>query len=271
MARTRGPAVVGRLVLADPVGVGGTGTVWRAWDLRDGRFVAAKLLRAYDEALLLRFVREQAVRISHPHVLAPHGWAAEDDVAVIVTDLMRGGSVRDLARTTGPLPAALVVALLDQALQALVAVHAAGVVHGDVKPANLLLEPTGRGRPHLRLADFGVATGHADAVVFTGSGPVGTPGYLAPEQLAGAPPDPAQDLFALGVTGRRLLARAAPVSTLLDSMARPEARLRPTAATALERLRSLPAPRDGPWPAVPDRLGPDPAPPPRRGWRGQAG
>lgn len=264
MARTRGPTVVGRYLLTDPVGVGGTGTVWRAWDLRSERYVAAKLLRSYDEVLLLRFVREQAVRIAHPHVLAPRGWAAEDDVAVIVSDLVRGGSVRDLRRAAGALPEGFVVTLLDQALQALVAVHAAGVVHGDVKPANLLLEPTGSGRPHLRLADFGVATGAGDAVVFTGDGPVGTPGYLAPDQEAGAPPDPAQDVFALGVTGRRLLAGPAPVATLLDSMSRPEARLRPPAARALERLRDLPVRRGAAWPVVPDRLGPDPAPPTRR-------
>jgi serine/threonine-protein kinase len=263
VARTRSPAVVGRFVLADPVGVGGTGTVWRAWDLRAQRYVAAKLLRRYDGSLLLRFVREQALRIAHPHVLAPHGWAAEDEVAVIVSDLVRGGSLADLARAAAPLPEAFVVALLDQALQALAAVHAAGVVHGDVKPANLLLEPTGRGRPHLRLADFGVATSRDDTVVFTREGPVGTPGYLAPDQAAGAPADPAQDLFALGVTGRRLLTEAAPVATLLDSMTRPEARLRPTAVEALARLRSLPVRRGAAWPAVPDRLGPDP-PPPRR-------
>ena len=73
-------------------------------------------------------------------------------------DLVRGGSLDALLRRHGPLPASYVVVLLDQLLQALDAVHAAGVVHRDVKPANLLLEPTGTGRPWLRLGDFGVAT-----------------------------------------------------------------------------------------------------------------
>jgi eukaryotic-like serine/threonine-protein kinase len=252
---------VGRYQLADQVGLGGTGTVWRAFDLREERWVAAKLLQRYDEALLLRFVREQALRIAHPHVLAPRGWAAEDDVAVIVSDLVRGGSVGDLLRA-GPLPEGFAVALLDQALQALVAVHAARVVHGDVKPANLLLEPTGAARPHLRLADFGIASAH-DGVVFRSDGPVGTPGYLAPDQERGAPAHPAQDLYALGVTGRRMLRGSAAVSTLLDSMTRPEARLRPSAAAALERLRSLPVRRGAAWPVVGDAIGPDPV---RRGW-----
>lgn len=259
MARPRRPPIVGRYQLADQVGLGGTGTVWRAWDLRAERYVAAKLLRPRGGALLLRFVREQSLRIRHPHVLAPCGWAAEDDVALIVSDLVRGGSVAELTRA-GPLPESLAVLLLDQALQALVAVHAAGIVHGDVKPANLLLEPTGAGRPHLRLADFGVAAA-GDGVVFRCTGPVGTPGFLAPDQERGAAPDPAQDVFALGVTGRRLLRGPAAVRTLLDSMSRPEARLRPTAAHALDRLRSLPVRRGGAWPVVPDRLGPDP---PRR-------
>lgn len=261
MARPRAPSVVGRYLLADPVGAGGSGTVWRAWDLRAERWVAAKVLRAYDEAPLLRFVREQAVRIRHPHVLAPRGWAAEDGVAVIVSDLVRGGSVRDLLGAH-PTAEGFAVLVLDQALQALVAVHATGVVHGDVKPANLLLEPTGTGHPHLRLADFGVAAVR-DGVVFTAAGPVGTPGYLAPDQEGGAPPEPAQDVFALGVSGRLLLPAPGPVTTLLDAMTRPEARLRPSAAAALRRLRSLPLPRGGRWPDVPDRLGPDP---PRRRW-----
>ncbi|WP_220451225.1 serine/threonine-protein kinase [Nocardioides dongkuii] len=262
MARPPTPAIVGRYVLGDPVGIGGVGAVWRAWDLREERWVAAKVLRRYDEALLLRFVREQALRVRHPHVLAPHGWAAEDGVAVIVSELVRGGSVADLVRAAGPLPEGLVVALLDQALQALAAVHDRGVVHGDVKPANLLLEPTGTGRPHLRLADFGLASAR-DGVVFPDTGPVGTPGFLAPDQARGAPPDPAQDLYALGVTGRLLLAGPAAVSTVLDSMTRPEARLRPAAAAALDRLRTLPVRRGAAWPAVPDRLGPDPAVPRR--------
>ena len=204
--------------------------------------------------MIMRFVREQMLRIRHPHVLAPRGWAAEDDVVLIVSDLVRGGSLLDLLRHHARLPEPFVVALLDQLLQALAAVHAHGVVHGDVKPANLLLEATGGGRPHLRLGDFGVATYEADGVRFEPVAPVGTVGYLAPEQERGAAPHPSQDVYAAGVAARRMLTGRAAVATLLDSMTRTEPGRRPTAAQALTRLRTLPVQRGGPWPLIPDRL-----------------
>src|SRR5690349_15740778 len=117
------------------------GSVWRARDGRTREVVAAKVLGVHDSATLLRFVREQGLRIRHPHVLTPTGWAAEDHQVVLGMELVRGGSVDQLLAEHGPLPAAYAAALLDQLLQALGAVHAAGVVHRDLKPANLLLEP----------------------------------------------------------------------------------------------------------------------------------
>src|SRR4051794_1381259 len=146
--RTTTPPLAGRYALLDQVGAGAMGAVWRVRDLRTGKVVAAKVLGAHDSSALLRFVREQSVRIAHPHVVAPTGWAAEDHLVVFAMDLVRGGSVETLSRERGPLPTSYVATLLDQLLQALDAVHAAGVVHRDVKPANLLLEPGG---PHLRL------------------------------------------------------------------------------------------------------------------------
>ena len=117
-------------------------------------------------------------------MLAPLGWAAEDDVALLAMELVLGGSVRDLLAAGGPQPAHVVGRLLGQLLDALAAVHAQGVVHGDVKPSNLLLRPGAR--PHLLLADFGVA---ARAGVRS-AGPTGTPAFLPPERLAGAPAHP---------------------------------------------------------------------------------
>ncbi len=220
-------------MLLEEVGRGGHGVVHRALDLRTRQHVAAKVLRGSDPGALLRFVREQGHRVDHPHVLAPLAWAAEDGVAVIAMELVLGGSVRDLLARTGPLPPDDVAGLLGQLLDALAAVHAQGLVHGDVKPSNLLLRAGAR--PHLLLADFGVATKLGDPA----TGPAGTPAYLPPERLAGAPPHPSQDVFAAGLLARRTLAGPSPLLTLCDSMTRPEPALRPTAQTALLRLGEL--------------------------------
>jgi serine/threonine-protein kinase len=253
---TSRPLLAGRYELVHEIGRGATAGVWRAWDRRRRRAVAVKVLAAgADPTALHRFVREQRLRIDHPHVLTPIGWAADDEAALMVTELVRGGSLLDLVREAGRLPEPYVGAVLDQLLQALDAVHAQGVVHGDVKPANLLLDPADGGRPRLRLADFGVATILDEPVRFVTCGAVGTPAYLAPE-AAERGPHPGQDVYAAGVLTRRLLDRPGPLVTLADSMSRPDAVRRPTAAEALARLRSLPVPRTGPWPVVPDRLGP---------------
>ncbi|MDO9498121.1 MAG: protein kinase, partial [Nocardioides sp.] len=90
------PPLAGRYALVDEIGAGGMGSVWRAWDVRERRHVAVKLLGRYDDAMLQRFVREQAVRIHHPHVVAPHGWAADGGRVLLAMDLVAGGSVEAL-------------------------------------------------------------------------------------------------------------------------------------------------------------------------------
>ena len=199
------PVVAGRYRLLDQVGSGGMGSVWRAHDLRTGQDVALKVLGRHSSTLLARFVREQAVRVRHPHVVAPHGWAAEDDLVVLAMELVAGGSVADLLREHGPLDAGTCALLVEQLLLGLAAVHGAGLVHRDVKPANLLLEATGDGPPHLRLGDFGVAAPVADRRFTTVPGAIGTDGYMAPEQARGAPPEPTQDLYAVGRVALELI------------------------------------------------------------------
>ena len=272
-----------RYLLADQIGAGGMGTVWRAWDRREGRWVAAKLLATYDAASLQRFVREQRLRVRHRHVVQPTGWVdAADDTGdhigrvLFAMDLVRGGSVEQLLVRHGPLPDSYVRVLLEQILEALVAVHASGVVHRDLKPGNLLLEPTGTGRPWVRLGDFGVAALVGDPRLTRVPGGVGTGGYMAPEQAAGAGPDPRQDLYAAGVVARQLLTgrpagEGGPATSDLDRLldrltaAEPEARP-PSAGAALAELRVLGVPNGTPWqtgsdpPEVVDRYG-DPPPP----------
>ncbi len=205
-----GEVFAGRYELADPIGRGGVGAVWRAWDHHRRRYVAAKVLQQRDAHALLRFVREQALRIDHPHVLAPASWAADDDKVLFTMDLVAGGSLVHLVNDYGPLPPAFVCTLLDQLLAGLAAVHAEGVVHRDVKPANVLLEATGTGRPRLRLSDFGIAMRLGEPRLTETNLVVGTPGYLAPEQMMGAEPDFPADLFAVGLTALYLLEGAKP-------------------------------------------------------------
>ncbi|WP_263167916.1 serine/threonine-protein kinase [Streptomyces sp. SCSIO ZS0520] len=205
-----GEVFAGRYELADPIGRGGVGAVWRAWDHRRRRYVAAKVLQQSDAHTLLRFVREQALRIDHPHVLAPASWAADDDKVLFTMDLVGGGSLAHLIGDYGPLPPRFVCTLLDQLLAGLAAVHAEGVVHRDIKPANVLLEATGSGRPHLRLSDFGIAMRKGEPRLTETDYVVGTPGYFAPEQMLGSEPDFPADLFAVGLVALYLLEGAKP-------------------------------------------------------------
>ncbi|MET9501838.1 protein kinase [Streptomyces sp. NPDC006622] len=205
-----GEVFAARYELADPIGRGGVGAVWRAWDHRRRRYVAAKVLQQSDAHALLRFVREQALRIDHPHVLAPASWAADDDKVLFTMDLVAGGSLVHLVNDYGPLPPRFVCALLDQLLSGLSAVHAEGVVHRDIKPANILLEATGTARPRLRLSDFGIAMRLGEPRLTETNLVVGTPGYLAPEQMMGADPDFPADLFAVGLVALYLLEGAKP-------------------------------------------------------------
>lgn len=207
-----GEVFAGRFELIDPIASGGMGTVWRVLDHTDGRVKAAKMLRQTDAAMLLRFVREQSMRIDHTHVVTPESWAGVDDRVLFTMPLVRGGSVAGLIKRYGALPPRWVGHLADQMLQALEAVHAAAIVHRDVKPGNLLLEPTGRGIPHLRLTDFGIAVPADEPRLTQVAMVIGTPGYMPPEQVAGADPAPSADIYALGMvtlemlTGRRPLA-----------------------------------------------------------------
>lgn len=215
--------IAGRYTLIDPIARGGSGSVWRAWDGRLQQLCAAKVLRQRDSADLLRFAREQSVKLDHPHVLAPYGWAAEDEHVVIAMPLVHGGTLESALLDNGAASPELTEEVLAQLLRALQFVHAQGWVHRDVKPGNLMLESTGTGRPHVFLSDFGIAVRVQDARLTRTGTVVGTPGYLPPEAYGLADPAPAQDLYAAGITALRML----------DPALEPEGSLGPADARAV--------------------------------------
>ena len=268
--------LAGRYRLVTPIARGAQGTVWRAVDTQGGGTVgggtgggvvdvAVKVSGHADVESLLRLVCEQSVRIGHPHVLAPVDWFVRDGEAWLVLPLVRGGTLAGLLADYGELPSEIGLLLAEQLLDALAAVHAAGLVHRDVKPSNLLLAATGEGRPHVFLGDFGVAR-ILPHVHLTSPGFVtGTPDYLAPEVRAGEGASPAQDVYAAGLVLRDLGAPPALLARMTD--ARPEAR--PPAAAARDELaRARQALGPERWPVlwegepfvVPDQFGDVPPP-----------
>ncbi|WP_340537411.1 serine/threonine-protein kinase [Nocardioides sp. GXZ039] len=252
-----GEVVAGRVELIDVLASGGGGTVWRAWDHRQSRYRAAKVLRHSDSDSVVRFVQESRRIIEHPHILTARNWFGEDDRVLFTMDLVAGGSVADLLGDFGALPEGWVVELARQTAEALVTVHAAGFVHRDIKPSNLLLDATGRGAPHLRLADFGTCAKIGGPRLTITSAVLGTPGYLSPEARRGADPAPAQDIYALGVVMRQMASGTDPddhgaplpvtpeLASLIGRMSAEEPSDRPrSAAEVRAELAALPGAGD---------------------------
>ncbi|MDF5758533.1 serine/threonine-protein kinase [Spongiactinospora sp. TRM90649] len=194
--------------LLDKIGEGAMGAVWRAVDRRTGEHVAAKLLHGRlldDPDIVGRFVQERNVllRLRHPGIVAIRDFVIEGSRVAIVMDLIEGSDLGRHLRERGTLPPAQAVGIAIELAGALTVAHAAGVVHRDVKPANVLLGRTAM------LTDFGVARilqGPAAAATAV----VGTPIYMAPEAIEGASAAPAADAYALGMVLYELLAGRAP-------------------------------------------------------------
>ncbi|WP_314247667.1 serine/threonine-protein kinase [Streptomyces kutzneri] len=201
----------GRFELVTPLGSGGMGTVWRARDIALHREVALKEVRPPDPATaaaqpgLADQMRERAVRearalarLAHPHVVTIHHIVEPAEGTEghpwIVMEMVRGGSLHDRLES-GPMPPAEVVRLGLDVLSALRAAHAEGILHRDVKPANVLLRPDGSAV----LTDFGIAALH-DSTGLTATGVlIGSPEYIAPERVRGEEGLAASDLWSLGM------------------------------------------------------------------------
>lgn len=204
-------ALAGRYTLLSPLGQGGMGTVWRALDEVLGREVAVKEVRIKaglsdrDQEILYERTKREAkatARLNHPGIITVHDVVEEDGRPWIVMELVPARSLQQVIDAEGPLPYGEVAEIGRQMISALRTAHAAGILHRDVKPANVLLLRDTEESPGFRaiLTDFGLAQMTGD-VTLTQTGLVmGSPAYIAPERARGERAAEAADLWALGAT-----------------------------------------------------------------------
>jgi serine/threonine protein kinase len=218
--------VGGRYAIAHELGRGGMGVVWLATDRVLQREVALKEIsypvHLTDEeraVLRERTLREAraAARLEDPHVVAIHDVVEEDGRPWLVMEHVRARSLQRILEEDGPLSPRQTARVGLDVLSAIEVAHAAGVVHRDVKPANVLVDDAWQAC----LTDFGIATTTDDAALTTHGAVLGSPAYMAPERAHGEPPTPAVDLWSLGATlytaveGRPPYDRGTPMATLL--------------------------------------------------------
>ncbi|WP_234534165.1 serine/threonine-protein kinase [Streptomyces shenzhenensis] len=221
----QGLLVAGRYRLADIIGSGGMGRVWRAHDEVLHRAVAIKELTAAlyvsesDQTILLARTRAEAraaARINHSAVVTVHDVLEHDGRPWIVMELVEGRSLADEVKERGRVEPREAARIGLWVLRALRAAHSAGVLHRDVKPGNVLLGQDGR----VLLTDFGIAQIEGDTTITRTGEVVGSVDYLAPERVRGHDPGPSSDLWALGATlytaveGRSPFRRTSPLTTM---------------------------------------------------------
>jgi serine/threonine protein kinase len=259
-----------RYRLESEIARGAIGAVWRALDTKTNEHVAVKLLRAEAAEvpdLVSGFLGEAEILagLDHPSVIQVRNLVTNGGGLAIVMELVAGLDLRRRLRADGPLPPAVAAEVVAQLADALAYVHANGIVHGDVKPGNMLVPLDGS---PVKLADFGVARRLDRPAGATHA----TPEYVAPEVVAGATPSPASDVYALGVVlyelvcGRSPFRGGSPTEVLrrhgecvavpapgmpaalwpvIESCMAHDPRLRPSAATVVGRLRGAEAALDG--------------------------
>jgi hypothetical protein len=282
-----GQVIVGRYRLEEQIGAGGMGTVWRATDQELDRVVAMKRAHSVDGddtgSGRLRYEARIAAGFQHPNIVTVFDVVTEDTDRWLVMEYVPSRSLAEILAERRTLPPAQVAHLGEQVAAALAAVHEKGVVHGDIKPGNVLVTTSGIAK----LTDFGVSRTVWGEITLTSTGPVmGTPAYLAPEVLDGQQPTAAADVFSLGATlfaaveggppfgsGENplvALRRAAlgdaepfrlagPLQPLLATMLAREPNSRPGAELARRLLHEIVTDRGTPAPPLPSR-------PARRSW-----
>ncbi len=203
-----------RYALTGRIAVGGMGEVWAATDTVLDRTVAVKLLNpglSQESDFVERFRAEarHTAALQHPNIATVFDYGEDDGTAYLVMELVPGQPLSQIISERAPLSAQETVAILIQAATALAAAHEGGVVHRDVKPANILITPDGT----VKLTDFGISRA-VDSVPLTQTGQVlGTAQYLSPEQALGQSATAASDIYALGVVGHEMLTGERPFDT----------------------------------------------------------
>jgi hypothetical protein len=211
MRPTSGLTFGGRYQLSSRVAIGGMGEVWQATDLVIGRTVAIKILKDEylgDPGFLERFRAEarHAALVNHEGIANVFDYGEEDGSAFLVMELVPGEALSTILERERVLPTDKVLDIVAQTASALHAAHAAGLVHRDIKPGNLLITPEGR----VKITDFGIAR-IADQVPLTATGQVmGTVQYLSPEQASGHAASPTTDIYSLGIVAYEALAGRRP-------------------------------------------------------------
>ena len=211
MRPTQGVTFGGRYELDSRIAIGGMGEVWEATDHVIGRTVAIKILKDEymgDPGFLERFRAEarHAALVNHEGIASVFDYGEENGSAFLVMELVPGEALSTILERDGSLSTDKTLDIVAQTSAALQAAHAAGLVHRDIKPGNLLITPDGR----VKITDFGIAR-IADQVPLTATGQVmGTVQYLSPEQASGHPASPATDIYSLGIVAYECLAGKRP-------------------------------------------------------------
>jgi len=215
-----GAILDGRYRVIEPVAQGGMGTVYRAERVKLGRIVAVKVLHdALPNELSgrKRFEIEAMAmaKLEHPHCASVLDVGVYHDRPYVVMDFVSGQNLKDLI-ASGPQPIARAVEIVRQVLSGLAHAHELGIIHRDIKPANLVLsQKTGLG-DHVKILDFGLARLHDSGQNLTTGVVVGTPAYMAPEQIRGTGLDARADLYACGVLLFELLTGGKPFHSEAD-------------------------------------------------------
>jgi hypothetical protein len=235
-------------VIEAVAGRGGMGVVYRARQQRPDRIVALKVIAfelAQDPKFRARFRRESAIaaQIEHPNVIPVHAVGEAGGILYIAMRFVAGIDLRSLLANEGRLAPRRAAAIADQVAQALDAAHAHGLVHRDVKPANILIAP-GAGREHVYLSDFGLSRHIEGSHGLTGTGAfLGTIDYVAPEQARGDRVDARTDVYSLGCVLFQALTGTVPYP-MDNDLAKLYAHDSKPPPSALERLPDLPAALD---------------------------